>query len=68
MNRRIQGTLAVGALAGATAALLLASPAGAGVERATATAKNSGTARRSSGCIRMVWGASARETRRAAGR
>ena len=39
MNRRIQGTLAVGALAGATAALLMASPAGAGVERATATAK-----------------------------
>jgi Excalibur calcium-binding domain len=39
MKRRVQGTLAVGALAGATAALIVASPAGAGVERATATAK-----------------------------
>ena len=35
----VQRTLVVGALAGATAALILASPAGAGVERATATAK-----------------------------
>ena len=36
---RVQGTLAFGAVAGATVALILASPAGAGVERATATAK-----------------------------
>ena len=34
---RTQGTLAVGALAGATAALIMTSPAGAGVERTTAT-------------------------------
>jgi Excalibur calcium-binding domain len=39
MTRGVQGTLAVGALAGAMAALLLASPAGASVARATATAK-----------------------------
>src|SRR5262245_51345347 len=39
MNKRVRGTLTIGALAGATATLLLASPASAGVERATATAK-----------------------------
>jgi hypothetical protein len=40
MKRGVQGTLAVGALAGATAAMFFASPAGAGIERATATAKS----------------------------